>query len=45
VLDDTTFKTGNYKRSGGKQKLENIFEDDLSSILSQFYEHIWDKPA
>jgi type I restriction enzyme R subunit len=45
VLDDTTFKTGNYKRSGGKRKLENIFEDDLSSILSQFYEHVWDEPA
>ncbi|WP_448564119.1 type I restriction-modification system endonuclease [Thalassotalea ganghwensis] len=45
VLDDTTFKTGNYKRSGGKRKLETIFEDELSSILSQFYEYIWDEPA
>lgn len=45
VLDDTTFKTGNYKRSGGKRKLETIFEDELSSILSQFYQYIWDEPA
>lgn len=45
VLDDTTFKTGNYKRSGGKRKLETIFEDELASILSQFYEYIWDEPA
>lgn len=45
VLDDTTFKTGNYRRSGGKRKLENIFEDELSSILQQFYEYMWDEPA
>ena len=45
VLDDDTFKTGNYKRKGGKQKLMNVFEDDLDGILQQFSEYMWDQPA
>ncbi|MDN3696184.1 type I restriction-modification system endonuclease [Vibrio cortegadensis] len=45
VLDDDTFKTGNYKRKGGKRKLMNIFNDELDSILTQFNEFMWDEPA
>lgn len=45
VLDDDTFKTGNYKRKGGKRKLMNVFNDELDSILTQFNEFMWDKPA
>ncbi|CAM4203131.1 type I restriction-modification system endonuclease [Vibrio neonatus] len=45
VLDDDTFKTGNYKRKGGKRKLMNVFNDDLDSILTQFQEYMWDEPA
>ncbi len=45
VLDDDTFKTGNYKRKGGKRKLMNVFNDELDSILTQFNEFMWDEPA
>ena len=45
VLDDDTFKTGNYKRKGGKQKLMNVFDDDLDGILQQFSEYLWEQPA
>ncbi|HAS8421889.1 TPA: type I restriction-modification system endonuclease [Vibrio vulnificus] len=45
VLDDDTFKTGNYKRKGGKRKLMNVFNDELDSILTQFSEYMWGEPA
>ncbi len=45
VLDDDSFKTGNYKRKGGKRKLMNVFNDELDSILTQFNEYLWDEPA
>lgn len=45
VLDDDTFKTGNYKRKGGKRKLMKVFNDELDSILTQFNEYMWDEPA
>ncbi|MFH0287496.1 type I restriction-modification system endonuclease [Vibrio owensii] len=45
VLDEDTFKTGNYKRKGGKRKLMKIFNDDLDSILTQFNEYMWEEPA
>ncbi|MEH0666017.1 type I restriction-modification system endonuclease [Vibrio scophthalmi] len=45
VLDDDTFKMGNYKRKGGKRKLMNVFNDELDSILTQFNEYMWDEPA
>ncbi|MDD9180021.1 type I restriction-modification enzyme R subunit C-terminal domain-containing protein, partial [Aliivibrio sp. A6] len=45
VLDDDTFKTGNYKRSGGKRKLMSVFNDELDGILLQFNEYMWDEPA
>lgn len=45
ILDDDTFKTGNYKRRGGKAKLMAIFEDELPKILTRFNEHIWDEQA
>ncbi|MEZ9141674.1 MULTISPECIES: type I restriction-modification system endonuclease [unclassified Shewanella] len=45
VLDDNTFKIGNYKRKGGKRKLMNVFNDELPSILSNFSDYIWDEQA
>jgi len=45
VLDDDTFKTGNYKRRGGKPKLTKTFGDEFDTILSQFSDYIWDQPA
>jgi len=45
VLDDDTFKTGNYKRRGGKPKLTKTFGDEFETILSQFSDYIWDQPA
>ncbi|WP_282178246.1 type I restriction-modification system endonuclease [Vibrio nereis] len=45
VLDEDTFKTGNYKRKGGKRKLMKVFNDELDSILTQFNEYMWDEPA
>ncbi|MDF4799387.1 type I restriction-modification system endonuclease [Vibrio parahaemolyticus] len=45
VLDEDTFKTGNYKRKGGKRKLMNVFNDELDTILSQFNQFMWDEPA
>ncbi|HII4381619.1 TPA: type I restriction-modification system endonuclease [Vibrio parahaemolyticus] len=45
VLDEDTFKTGNYKRKGGKRKLMNVFNDELDTILSQFNQYMWDEPA
>ncbi|EPT8080870.1 type I restriction-modification system endonuclease [Vibrio vulnificus] len=45
VLDDDTFKTGNYKRKGGKRKLMNVFNDELDTILAEFNEYMWDERA
>ncbi|MGI2798779.1 type I restriction-modification system endonuclease [Photobacterium damselae] len=45
VLDDDTFKTGNYKRKGGKRKLMNVFNDELDAILAEFNEYMWDELA
>ncbi|HIF9188628.1 TPA: type I restriction-modification system endonuclease [Photobacterium damselae] len=45
VLDDDTFKTGNYKRKGGKRKLMNVFNDELDAILAEFNEYMWDEIA
>ncbi|MCR9940974.1 type I restriction-modification system endonuclease [Vibrio owensii] len=45
VLDDDTFKTGNYKRKGGKRKLMNVFNDELDIILAEFNEYMWDERA
>ncbi|MCS0365548.1 hypothetical protein ND928_14370 [Vibrio diabolicus] len=45
VLDEDTFKTGNYRRKGGKRKLMNVFNDELDTILSQFNQFMWDEPA
>jgi type I restriction enzyme R subunit len=45
AIDDDTFKTGNYKRRGGKQKLEAIFDGKLEHILEQFNDYMWEQPA
>ncbi|MGR2701250.1 type I restriction-modification system endonuclease [Vibrio campbellii] len=45
VLDEDTFKTGNYKRKGGKRKLMNVFNDELDTILAEFNEYMWDERA
>ena len=45
VLDDDTFKTGNFKRRGGKNKLINVFDGEFDSILSRFNEYVWDEQA
>ena len=45
VLDDDTFKVGNYRRRGGKPKLIQVFDDQLDEVLGQFSQLIWDKPA
>jgi type I restriction enzyme R subunit len=45
VLDDNTFKMGNYKRRGGKTRLEAVFNDELARILSDFNDYIWDERA
>ncbi|GAC23278.1 type I restriction enzyme, R subunit [Paraglaciecola mesophila KMM 241] len=45
AIDDDTFKTGNYKRRGGKQKLEAIFDGKLEYILEQFNDFMWEQPA
>ncbi|WP_318454126.1 type I restriction-modification system endonuclease [Photobacterium leiognathi] len=45
VLDDDTFKMGNYKRRGGKRKLMNVFNDELDTILNEFKERMWDQSA
>jgi type I restriction enzyme, R subunit len=43
VLDDDTFKTGNYKRRGGKNKLMNVFDGELDRILTEFNQYVWDE--
>lgn len=45
VLDDDTFKTGNFKRRGGKNKLIKVFDGEFDSILSRFNEYVWDEQA
>ncbi len=45
VLDDDTFKVGNYRRRGGKPKLMHLFDDQLDELLAEFSQLIWDKPA
>lgn len=45
VLDDETFKMGNYKRRGGKPNLNQIFEEQFDILLGQFSEYMWDERA
>ncbi|WP_412497094.1 type I restriction-modification system endonuclease [Shewanella algae] len=45
VLDDDTFKIGNYKRRGGKPKLQAVFDGELDTILARFSEFMWDHQA
>jgi type I restriction enzyme, R subunit len=45
VLDDDVYKIGNYKRDGGKRKLQDAFDNELDDILQKFNEYIWDELA
>ena len=45
AIDDDTFKTGNYKRRGGKRKLEAVFDGKLNQVLAQFNDYMWEQPA
>lgn len=45
AIDDDTFKTGNYKRRGGKATLEQAFDGKLSLVLDQFTQYLWEQPA
>jgi len=45
ALDEDTFKTGNYKRRGGKRKLEAVFNGELEQVLTLFNDYMWEQPA
>jgi type I restriction enzyme R subunit len=45
AIDDDTFKTGNYKRRGGKPKINSVFDGKLKQVLEQFNEYMWEQPA
>jgi type I restriction enzyme R subunit len=45
AIDDDTFKTGNYKRNGGKNTLQNVFDGELDTILAQLNDYMWEQPA
>lgn len=45
AIDDNTFRTGNYKRQGGRRALEKAFPEQLDDILARFNEYIWEEPA
>lgn len=45
AIDDDTFKTGNYKRRGGKTKVNNVFDGKLTLLLEQFNQYMWEQPA
>ena len=44
-MDDDVYKIGNYKRDGGKRKLQDAFDNELDEILQKFNEYIWDELA
>lgn len=45
AIDEDTFQTGNYKRRGGKRKLDAVFDGKLDNILEQFNDYMWEQPA
>jgi type I restriction enzyme R subunit len=45
AIDDDTFKTGNYKRRGGKHKVDSVFDGKLKQVLEQFNDYMWEQPA
>lgn len=45
AIDDDTFKTGNYKRRGGKNKVDKVFSGNLKQVLEQFNDYMWEQPA
>lgn len=45
VIDDDTFKIGNYRRRGGKRKVDAAFEGKLTEVLDKFSDYMWDELA
>ena len=45
AIDDDTFKTGNYKRRGGKPQVDSVFDGKLNQLLEQFNQYMWEQPA
>ncbi|MCW4627878.1 MULTISPECIES: type I restriction-modification system endonuclease [Marinomonas] len=45
VLDDDVYKIGNYRRDGGKRRLQDALDNELDEILQKFNEYIWDELA
>ena len=45
VIDDDNFKMGNYRRSGGKRKLDSLFKGELDNVLDKLSDYIWDQSA
>ncbi|EAS45756.1 type I restriction-modification system deoxyribonuclease [Photobacterium profundum] len=45
VVDDDTFKSGNFKRRGGKRKITTVFDGELDTILAKLNDYVWDQPA
>ena len=45
AIDDDTFKTGNYKRRGGKHQVDRVFDGKLNQVLEQFNEYMWEQSA
>jgi len=45
ALDDDSFKIGNYRREGGKPRLEKVFDNQLDQILEKFNRYMWEQSA
>ena len=45
VIDDDTFRMGNYRRKGGKRRADTVFSGKLDEVLGQLNDYIWDQPA
>ena len=45
AIDDETFKTGNYKRRGGKEKIQAVFDGKLTFVLDELNDYLWEQPA
>lgn len=45
VIDDDTFRMGNYRRKGGKRRIDTAFSGKLDKVLDQLNDYIWDQPA
>ncbi len=45
IIGDEVFKQGNYKRFGGKKKAEAVFKGELTPLLAQINQLVWEQPA